>query len=152
MWEFASWNVCGLRKLARHPGIFEWLLTLQVVFLQETLQVTRSFGFPGFARFDVPAIDTRGRASGGLVTLIDKRWLGNGRVEILQATCYLLLLRVTWAGAAVLLGNIYMPVHSEGCPTDIFAITVGKIEETAALHPTDAVLIGTSPIRILTDL
>lgn len=141
-WQFASWNLCGVRKLARHQGILAWLLSLQVIFIQESLQVTCSFQFPGFARFDVPAVETRIRASGGLITLINKSWLGNGTITELCASSYLLVHRVAWGGAGVLLGNVYAPIHSEGCPMDILAIIRDEFESISSLYPSDSIILG----------
>lgn len=141
-WDFISWNVCGLRKLARYPGIFSWLLGIHVVFLQETLQLRRSFSFPGFARFDVLAAETKGRASGGLTTLIRKSWLCDGVVRELASSSHLLALRVTWGNTGLLLFNVYVPVFTEGCPVDIYAIIHAEIESITALYPIDGVLVG----------
>ncbi len=137
-----SWNICGLRKLARHPGVLLWLMSQKVIFLQETLQVSCSFRFPGFARFEVPAVDIRGKASGGLLVLIAKDWLGNGKVEVLLESSSLLLVRVSWGNVGTLLGSVYIPVHSENCPTDIYATTTAQIDSIASIYPNDAVLIG----------
>ncbi len=142
MWGFTSWNICGLHKLARHPGVLSWLQSQKVVLLQESLQVTRSFRFPGFARFEVPAVDIRGKASGGLIILLAKDWLSNGKVEILHESSVLLLLRVTWGSVGLLVGNVYVPVHSENCPTDIFATTAARIDSMATSYPNDAVIVG----------
>ncbi len=130
-WGFVSWNICGLRKLIRHQSIFSWLLGLQVIFLQESLQVTRTVQFPGFARFDVPAVVTPRRASGGLVTLISKSWLGNGVAEELVSESFQQIVRVLWHGIGVLLCNVYVPIHSEGCPLDVFATIASKVNSVS---------------------
>jgi hypothetical protein len=137
-----SWNICGLRKLARHPGVLSWLMAQKVVLLQETLQVSRTFRFPGFARFEVPAVDVRGKASGGLIVLIAKDWLGNGKVEVLLESSSLLLVRVSWGNVGILLGSVYIPVHSENCPSDIYATTTAQIESIASIYPSDAIIFG----------
>ncbi len=136
------WNIGGLRKLARHPGIFAWLRSQKIILLQETLQVSRSFQFPGFARFEVPAVDVRGKASGGLLVLLAKDWLGNGKIDVLYESSSLLLVRVSWDTTSLLLGNVYVPVHSENCPADIYESTLARIESVATTYPNDAVLLG----------
>jgi hypothetical protein len=141
-WGFVSWNICGLRKLVRHQCVFSWLLGLQVIFLQESLQVTRTVNFPGFARFDVPAVVTPRRASGGLVTLISKSWLGNGVAEELVTESFLQIVRVSWSGIGVLLCNVYVPIHSEGCPLDIFTVIASKVSAVTSLYPSDATILG----------
>jgi hypothetical protein len=143
MWGFTSWNLCGLRKLARHPGVLEWLRSQKVVFIQESLQLSRSFRFPGFARFDLPAVETRRRASGGLVTLLAKDWLGDGEVEVLHESASLLFIRVKWGASGLLLGNIYVPIHGESCPTDIYDSIVARIEAVSSSYPNDSLLLGT---------
>ncbi len=139
---FVSWNVCGLRKLARHPGVFSWLLSQKVILIQESLQVSRTFRFPAFARFDVPAIETGGRASGGLITLISKDWLGDGSAEILHESPSLLLMRISWPEKGILLGNVYVPVHSEACSTGVFQEIVARIESASVSYPNDGIFIG----------
>jgi exonuclease III len=142
IWNFASWNICGLRKLARYPGVLAWLLSLQVVFLQESLQITRTFHFPGFARFDVPAVESRRRAVGGLVTLVSKSWLGNGVAEEIVTESFLQVVRISWQGIGILLCNVYVPIHSEGCPLDIFATIDARLTAVTSVHSGDSVLIG----------
>ncbi len=139
---FVSWNICGLRKLARHPGVFSWLRAQKIILLQETLQVTRSFRFPGFVRFEVPAVDVRGKASGGLLILLAKDWLGSGKVEILLESSSLLLARVSWGNVGLLVGNVYIPIHSENCPSDIYTTTTAQLESVTSLYPNDGVIIG----------
>ncbi len=141
-WDFISWNICGLRKLIRHQGVLSWLLGLQIIFFQETLQVSRTVHFPGFVRFDVPAVETPRRASGGLVTLISKAWLGNGVAEELVTESFLQIVRVSWHGVAILLCNVYVPIHSEGCPMDIFTIISSKFSAVTSLYPSDGVILG----------
>jgi hypothetical protein len=114
----------------------------QVIFLQETLQLTRTVHFPGFARFDVPAVETPRRASGGLVTLVSKSWLGNGVAEELVSEHFLQIVRISWQGVGILLCNVYVPIHSEGCPMDIFAVISSKVSAATSLYPTDGVLLG----------
>jgi hypothetical protein len=143
MWGFTSWNLCGLHKLARHPGVLEWLRSQKVIFIQESLQLSRTFRFPGFARFDVAAIETRRRASGGLIILLAKDWLGNGEVETIHESASLLLVRVKWGSVGLMLGNIYAPIHGDSCPTDIYDSIVGHIEAVSSLYPNDSLLIGT---------
>jgi exonuclease III len=140
-----SWNIGGLRKLARHPGVFAWLRAQKVILLQETLQVSSTFNFPGFARIEVPAIDVRGKASGGLLILLAKDWLGNGHVHVLYESASLLLLRITWDNVGLLVGNVYIPIQSENCPADIYASTAAKIESVAASYPGDGVIFGKGP-------
>jgi hypothetical protein len=142
MWGFLSWNICGLHKLARHPGVFSWLRSQKIVFLQETLQVSRTFRFPGFARFDVAATETRRRESGGIIILLAKDWLGEGKVEVILESSSLLLLRVSWADGGILLGNVYIPVHSETCPMDVYETTLASIDSVTASYPNDGVIIG----------
>jgi hypothetical protein len=144
-----SWNICGLRKLARHPGVLSWLCAQKIILLQETLQVTRSFRFPGFARFEVPAVDIRGKASGGLIILIAKDWLGSGKVEVLLESSSLLLLRVSWSNVGMLMGNVYVPIHSENCPSDIYTTTTAQIESVTSLYPNDAAIIGTNTYSVV---
>jgi hypothetical protein len=137
-----SWNIGGLRKLARHPGVFSWLCSQKLIILQETLQVSRSFRFPGFARFDISATDVKGKASGGLLILVAKDWLGNGRAEVLHESPSLLLVRVSWGNTGLIVGNIYIPVHSENCPSDIYATTAARVESVTSTYPSDAVIFG----------
>jgi hypothetical protein len=142
MWGFTSWNLCGLRKLARHPGVLEWLRSQKVIFIQESLQLSRTFRFPGFARFEVAAVETRRRASGGLIILLAKDWLGNGEVETIHESASMLLVRVKWGPVGLMLGNVYAPIHSDACPTDIYDSIVGHIEAVSSLYPNDSLLIG----------
>ncbi len=149
---FISSNMCGLRKLARHPGVFSWLRNQKVVLIQELLQVLQSFRFPSVVRFDVPAVKTGGlRASGGLILLISKDWLGNGAAEILHESSSLLLLRISWPDKSILVGNIYVPVHSESCPSGAFQDIVARVESASPSYPNDGIFIGTSiaPAQLL---
>ncbi len=142
MWGFTSWNICGLRKLARHPGVFAWLRSQKVIFFQESLQLSRSFQFPGFARFDVPAVETRRRASGGLIILLAKDWLGDGVVEVIHESPSMLLIRVKWDTVGLLLGNIYVPIHGDDCATDVYDGIVARIEAVSTSYPNDSLLLG----------
>jgi exonuclease III len=120
--EFLSWNICGLQKLARFPSVFATILATHVVFLQETLQVSSTFNFPGFTRFDVPAIESPGRSSGGLATLLANSVFSAASFEVLVAEPFLQLIAVTSPNtAAALFANIYIPRFSRGTSPQVYS-------------------------------
>ncbi len=74
--NFACQNLCGLHKLTRHQHTLSLLRSSAIVFVQESLQLTPTKLFPGYMVFDVPAVLTRGRPSGGLTTLLQRSTFG----------------------------------------------------------------------------
>lgn len=111
--HFLSWNICGLNKLLRYPVILERIRDFQIIFIQESLQIVQSFAFPGFARYDVPAVPTGGRTSGGLMTLLSNASFLDYGIEVLLAEEFLqLLLCSSSSGFSMILGNVYIPRSS----------------------------------------
>lgn len=141
--QLVCWNICGLSKLHRFPSVFSFLVSSHVLFLQETLQVTQSFQFPGFTRFDVPAIATNGRASGGLCVLFANSAFGSHSFEVLFDEPYLLLIAtVSPSGRTSIFGNVYIPRFSGTSPTIYSDVLEHIIAAVEFLSPASIVIAG----------
>ncbi len=115
---FTCQNLCGLHKLTRHQNTLSLLRDSAIVFAQETLQLKPTKLFPGFMVFDVPAVLTGGRPSGGLTTLLQRATFGSAEIATVAAEESLLALYVRWESFSLLLCNLYAPFHGdEDLPT-----------------------------------
>lgn len=106
-----SLNLCGFRKLAIFPLVLLWLQSFAVIFLQETLDVNQSFQLPGFSGHFTSARPTDGRASGGLSTFFNNRFLGqDSLVQIDTGRDWVLASHVSsGTNPGTLLFNVYIP-------------------------------------------
>jgi hypothetical protein len=142
----ASWNLCGLGKLSRWPENASWLLDHDIVMIQESLQVTKTFPMFDFSRYDVHATATSGRARGGLIIALQNRVFHAARVTVLLEEEFMLLLRVEIPSSdlTLVLGNVYAPVHSAGFTPEILRTIGSQLELVSAQHPTASFLIAGS--------
>lgn len=141
--DFISWNVCGLQKLARFPSVLATFLDAHVIFLQETLQVSQSFSFPGFTRFDVPAAETSGRASGGLTILFANSVFSSFSFEVLLSEPFLLLVEASSRnGPTLLFGNIYIPRFSGSSPSVYIDVLEHVVAALEASNPISCIVAG----------
>lgn len=141
--DFITWNACGLQKLARFPSVLARISSAHVILLQETLQVSQSFHFNGFTRFDVPAIETLGRASGGLTSIFSNSVFSSSSFEVLHAEPHLLLVEISAPNVpSMLFGNVYIPRFSGASPSiysDIHEAIVAAIDSS---NPSLCVIAG----------
>jgi hypothetical protein len=140
----ASWNLCGLGKLSLWPETAGWFLDHDIIMIQESLQVTKTFPMFDFSRYDVHATATSGRARGGLVIALKNRVFHAARVTILLEEEYMLLLCVEIPSSdfVLVLGNVYAPVHTVGFTPEILRTIGSQLELVSAQHPTASLLIA----------
>ena len=131
-----SWNVCGVSKLKRDVRITDKLEEARIILFQEALATGPLKFIKGYSQFVNPALETGGRKSGGLVTLLARDFVGNGTTEVLIDEQSILCILVTWAQAKALVFNIYAPFHSRGNHDEFFTQLTAQIEATIDLHPT----------------
>ncbi len=127
-----TWNLNGTRKYLVNTAVLAFLATFAVVFLQETFEVTggrpsRDLNLPGYVPRERRATrGARGRAIGGLKTLLNGRVFGHGLITEI-ATLLPEILVVRWSpdrGPGILFVNVYVPRHSDdGTPLN-FIMTV----------------------------
>jgi hypothetical protein len=151
--SLVSWNMCGMGKLYRWPTTLDWLLTHDVILIQESLQVTPNFALDNVTRFDYPAKATAGRARGGLVIALNNHKFGNARVAVLVEEEFLLAVNVTIPATqqSLVIVNVYAPVHSTGYSADIISTVRSHLEQLILLSPPSAAILiaGTHLVTLL---
>jgi endonuclease/exonuclease/phosphatase family metal-dependent hydrolase len=144
--SLVSLNICGLSKLETNSTNREWLLGHDIVALQETLHLPHSLGFEGFTVVDEPARTQQkhgpGRRSGGIALLFNNAWLGTSNVEVIFRDWFLLAVRVTSPnGAALLVVNVYTPLHCDDHPPHLDAVILARLESLINQFPGDSTIL-----------
>ncbi len=144
--SLVSWNLCGLGKLSRWPDSASWLCDHDVIFIQESLQVTKTFHFEDSTRFDFPAVHTGGvrGARGGLIISLRNRRFGNSKVSVLVEEEYALAILISFPASdtQLLLVNVYVPVHTTGFDAGIVTEIQNLLELLASTHPLASIVIA----------
>ncbi len=145
--SLVSLNICGLTKLENNTNSREWLLGHDIVALQETLHAPHKLGFEGFTIVDEPARETQGsskawRRSGGTALLFANSWLGASRLEVVFRDWFLLAVRITPSeGEALLVVNVYVPLHSSDRPDHLDAVIHARLEAITAQFAGDRTIL-----------
>jgi hypothetical protein len=85
------------------------LRSSDIIFIQESLLLAPTKLFPGFVLFDVPAVVTGRRNSGGLCILVRRSSFRGTTFEPLIHESRILVVLLKWAKSSLLLCNIYTP-------------------------------------------
>lgn len=144
--SFISWNVNGSRNISDVPFARSYVLSHDLVFLQETFEVPsgRSFRPPGFLYFANEATATGGRPSGGLSILIRSACVGNGSLtRIISPTTWILALRWVEPGKnPTILINVYVARFTSGFTSDSVDMFRDFFTEVRCSYPGDSLLIA----------
>jgi exonuclease III len=147
--SLVSWNLCGLGKLIRWPASASWLVDHNIILIQESLQVTKSYPFDNVTRFDYPATASAGRARGGLVVALKNEKFGNARSTVLVEEEYLYAVQVVIPSSlhSLVVVNVYAPVHSSGFSAHILKTIKTQLELLISQLPptTDVIIAGNVP-------
>jgi exonuclease III len=147
-----SWNLCGLGKLIWWPASTAWLATHDIILLQETLQVTKSYSFENVTRFDFLATALAGRSRGGLLIALNNEKFRNARISVLLEEEYIYAVQVDIPSTShsLVVVNIYAPVHSTGYSAAILGTIRTHLELIISqLPPSTAVIIaGTGEVKV----
>jgi hypothetical protein len=145
--RIVSWNLCGLGKLSQWPDSAKWLLDHDIIMVQESLQVTKTFPMFDVSRYDVHAIATSGRARGGLIVALQNRVFNAARVTVLCEEEYALFLRIEIPASdfTLVVGNVYAPVHSPGFTPEILRTIGSQLDIISAQHPSASIVIAGNP-------
>jgi exonuclease III len=145
--SLVSLNICGLSKLVTNTSSREWLLSHDIVALQETLHLPLTLGFEGFSIVDEPAKEYQGsgpnlRRSGGLAFLFSNRWLGTAKLDVVFRDWSTLAVRIIPENTtALLLVNVYVPQHSSDRPDHLDAVIQSRLELIISQFPGDDTLL-----------
>ncbi len=145
--SLVSLNICGLSKLESNSVTREWLLGHDIVALQETLHLPHRLGFEGFTIVDEPAREQQGdkpsnRRSGGVAILLANSWLGASRLEVIVREWFLIAIRIIPpCGQALLLVNVYVPLHSSDRPPHLDALIQTRLDTLTSQHASDATIL-----------
>jgi exonuclease III len=140
--RIVSWNLCGLSKLHRWPSTVEWLQDHDIVIIQESLQVTRTFHLNDVTRFDFVASETGGRAQGGLIVALANKVFGATRATTLIEENHMLAVEISTATSQLTIVNVYVPVHSSGFSYEMYSTISVQLETLASLYPTSPIIIA----------
>ncbi len=132
-------NLCGMHKLTRHDGVLAEYRSCDVILVQESLQLAPTKLFPGFVVFDVPAIVTCGRNSGGLSVLLRRATFGAGELTPVVSEPHLLAILVQWPNLVLLLASVYVPTNST---PDFFEKLYAQLETLTDLYVPAAVIVA----------
>jgi exonuclease III len=145
--SLVSLNICGLSKLAINTTSREWLLDHDIIPLQETLHLPQTLGFEGFSIIDEPAKEYQGpgpcfKRSGGLAILFGNKWLGTAKIEVVFCDWSTLAVRVMpQIGNALLVVNVYVPLHSSGRPDHLDAVIQSTLDSLTAQYAGDSIIL-----------
>jgi exonuclease III len=145
--SLVSLNICGLSKLAINTSSREWLLSHDIVALQETLHLPQTLGFEGFSIVDEPAKEPQSsgpcyKRSGGIAILFANTWLGTAKLEVVFRDWSTLAVRVIpQDGKALLVVNVYVPLHSAGRPDHLDAVIKSRIDALTTQYANDATIL-----------
>ncbi len=134
-------NVCGLGKLRRHEDVLALYRDCDALLFQESLQLVPTKLFPGFVVFDVPAVVTGGRNSGGLTVALKGATFGAADLEVVANDSHLLAVLVRWPSFTLLLCSVYAPLHS-GQHRDFFAMLYAQLSAIVEIYVPAATVIA----------
>jgi exonuclease III len=142
--KIASWNLCGLGKFYRWPDTANWFLSHDIIMIQESLQVTKSFPIIDVSRYDVHALATGGRSRGGLTIALQNRVFNAAQVTVLLQEDYILVLHVVIPATSLslLIANVYAPVHTTGYSPEILKTISAQLDLLSEQHPSATMIIA----------
>ncbi len=126
--KLVSYNVCGLQKLVRHDHVLATLRACDIVLIQESLLLAPTKLFPGFVSFDVPAVVTRSRNSGGLAILVKRASLGATSFEVLVQDAHVLAVLLRWPQSSLLVCTVYAPLSSTPSHTEFYVKLFAQLQ------------------------
>jgi hypothetical protein len=128
-----------MHKLRRHEDVLAEYLSSDVLLIQESLQLAPTKLFPGFVIFDVPAVVTGGRNSGGLSVILRRATFGAADLAPVICEPHLLAVLIQWQTFTLLLASVYVPTSST---PGFFESLYAQLEALTDLYVPAAVIVA----------
>ncbi len=144
MFSAIFWNIYGLERVPSDRDVQAWINNCSILAVQETLQHRGTTPLAEKTPFIHRAkkAPKRGRPSGGLATYFDNGLFGAAEFTKLCDESHFLCIRVVLPGWAFIIGNVYLPLHSDGVHDDFVEFFEAQLQSIVEQFPSDPFLVG----------